>query len=58
MAKYLFKSNIFAQLSEIVEASSKEEALRKIKNHDYDDVELVDDEMSLDSIDKCDLEED
>lgn len=29
----------------------KEEALRKIKNHDYDDVELVDDEMSLDSID-------
>lgn len=29
-----------------VEASSKEEALRKIKNHDYDDVELVDDEMN------------
>lgn len=40
-----------------VEASSKEEALRKIKNHDYDDVELVDDEMSLDSIDKCGIEE-
>ncbi len=41
-----------------VEASSKEEALRKIKNHDYDDVELVDDEMNLDSFDKCDIEED
>lgn len=41
-----------------VEASSKEEALRKIKNHDYDDVELVDDEMNLNSIDECDIEED
>lgn len=41
-----------------VEASSKKEALRKIKNYDYDDVELVDDEMNLDSIDKCDIEED
>lgn len=38
--------------------TSKEEALRKIKNQDYDDVELVDDEMNLDSIDKCDIEED
>lgn len=41
-----------------VEASSKEEALRKIKNYDYDDVELVDDEMNINSIDKCDIEED
>lgn len=42
----------------VVEASSKEEALGKIKNNDYDDVELVDDEMNLDSIDKYDIEED
>lgn len=41
-----------------VEASSKEEALRKIKNYDYDDAELVDDEMNLNSIDECDIEED
>lgn len=41
-----------------VEASSKEEALRKIKNYDYDDVELVNDEMNINSIDKCDIEED
>ena len=41
-----------------VEASSKEEALRKIKNYDYDDVELVDDEMNISSIDECDIEED
>lgn len=41
-----------------VEASSKEEALRKIKNYGYDDVELVDDEMNINSIDECDIEED
>lgn len=58
MEKYLFKADIYAELSEIVEANSEKEALRKIKNHDYDDVELVDDEMNLDSIDKCDIEED
>lgn len=40
-----------------VEASSKEEALRKIKNHDYDEVELVDDEINLNSIDESDIEE-
>lgn len=32
MAKYLFKSNIFAQLSEIVEADSEKEVIDKIKN--------------------------
>lgn len=42
----------------IVEASSKEEALRKIKNHDYDEVELVDDEINLNSIDESDIEKD
>lgn len=41
-----------------VEADSKEEALRKIKNYDYDDVELVDDEIDLNSIDKSSIEED
>lgn len=41
-----------------VEASSKEEALRKIKDNDYDDVELVDDEINLNAIDECDIEED
>lgn len=41
-----------------VEASSKEEALRKIKNYDYDEVELVDDEINLNSIDESDIEED
>lgn len=41
-----------------VEASFKEEALRKIKDNDYDDVELVDDEMNINSIDKYDIEED
>lgn len=32
MAKYLFKSNIFATLSEIVEADSEKEVMDKIKN--------------------------
>lgn len=31
MAKYLFKSNIFAQLSEIVEADSEKEVWNKIR---------------------------
>lgn len=42
----------------IVEASSKEEALRKIKDKDFDEVELVDDKMHLSSIDESDIEED
>jgi hypothetical protein len=32
MAKYLFKSNIFAQLYEIVEANSEKEVWNKIRN--------------------------
>ena len=32
MAKYLFKANIFAQLSEIVEADSEKEVWDKIRN--------------------------
>lgn len=32
MAKYLFKSNIFARLSEIVEADSEKEVMDKIRN--------------------------
>lgn len=32
MAKYLFKSNIFAQLSEIIEADSEKEVWNKIRN--------------------------
>lgn len=32
MDKYLFKSNIFAQLSEIVEANSEKEVWNKIRN--------------------------
>lgn len=32
MEKYLFKSNIFARLSEIVEADSEKEVMDKIKN--------------------------
>jgi hypothetical protein len=32
MAKYLFKANIFAKLSEIVEADSEKEVMDKIKN--------------------------
>lgn len=32
MAKYLFKANIFAQLSEIVEANSEKEVWDKIRN--------------------------
>lgn len=32
MGKYLFKSNIFAQLSEIVEADSEKEVWNKIRN--------------------------
>lgn len=32
MDKYLFKSNIFARLSEIVEADSEKEVMDKIKN--------------------------
>ncbi|WP_270473477.1 crAss001_48 related protein [Holdemanella porci] len=34
MAKYLFKSNIFAQLSEIVEADSEKEVWDKIRNRE------------------------
>lgn len=34
MDKYLFKSNIFAQLSEIVEADSEKEVLNKIRNQE------------------------
>ena len=41
-----------------VEANSKQEALRKIKNYDYDEVDIVDDEMDLNSIDKSSIEED
>lgn len=32
MAKYLFKANIFAKLSEIVEADSEKEVMDKIRN--------------------------
>lgn len=32
MEKYLFKANIFARLSEIVEANSEKEVMDKIKN--------------------------
>lgn len=32
MAKYLFKANIFAKLSEIVEADSEKEVMGKIRN--------------------------
>lgn len=32
MAKYLFKSNVYAQLSEIVEADSEKEVMDKIRN--------------------------
>ena len=32
MAKYLFTSNIFARLSEIVEADSEKEVMDKIRN--------------------------
>lgn len=32
MAKYLFKSNVYAQLSEIVEANSEKEVWNKIRN--------------------------
>lgn len=32
MAKYLFKANIYAQLSEIVEANSEKEVWNKIRN--------------------------
>ena len=32
MEKYLFKANIFAKLSEIVEANSEKEVIDKIKN--------------------------
>lgn len=32
MAKYWFKSNVFARLSEIVEADSEKEVMDKIRN--------------------------
>lgn len=35
MDKYLFKSNIFARLSEIVEADSEKEVMDKIRNQKY-----------------------
>lgn len=39
-----------------VEADSKEEALKKIKNYDYDDIDLVEDELNVSSITECCLE--
>lgn len=39
MAKYLFKSNIFAQLSEIVEADSEKEVWDKIRNRESFEIE-------------------
>lgn len=41
-----------------VEASSKEEALRKIKDNDFDGVELMYEKMHLSSIDESNIEED
>lgn len=39
MEKYLFKSNIFAQLLEIVEADSKKEVMDKIRNRESFEIE-------------------
>ena len=39
MEKYLFKSNIFAQLSEIVEADSEKEVIDKIKNRKSSEID-------------------
>lgn len=55
---YKFYANGKCTYAGTVEANSIEEAFRKIKDNDYDDVELVDDEMNLNSIDECDIEED
>lgn len=55
---YKFYANGKCTYVGTVEANSIEEAFRKIKDNDYDDVELVDDEMNLNSIDECDIEED
>ena len=41
----------------IVEASSKEEALRKIKDKDFDGVELMYEKIHLSSIDESNIEE-
>lgn len=38
--------------------SLKRRLKRMNKKYEYDDVELVDDEMNLKSIDECDIEED
>jgi hypothetical protein len=55
---YKFYANGKCTYVGTVEANSKEEALRKIKDNDYDDVELVDDEMNLNVINESDIEED
>lgn len=55
---YKFYANGKCTYVGTVEANSKEEALRKIKNYDYDYVDIVDDEMDLNSIDKSSIEED
>lgn len=55
---YKFYANGKCTYVGTVEASSKEEALRKIKDNDYDGVELVDDEMNLNAINASDIEED
>lgn len=39
MAKYLFTSNIFARLSEIVEADSEKEVMDKIRNRESFEIE-------------------
>lgn len=42
MAKYWFKSNIFARLSEIVEANSEKEVWNKIRNQKYFEIKQKD----------------
>lgn len=42
MEKYLFKSNIFATLSEIVEADSEKEVMDKIKNRKFFEIKQED----------------
>lgn len=42
MAKYLFKANIFAQLSEIVEADSEKEVMDKIRKQESFEIKQED----------------
>ena len=55
---YIFYVSGIAHYEGTVRASSKQEAIQKIKSGDYDDIELVDDSPNVLTIDYLTIDED